>query len=378
MKDLTLKQRQVVQLIEAGLSQYKAAAFLGVTRATVQSQLNQARDKGWRKSTGDAITPDKMQMHGQSVLYDADGNAKLAWHKYSPERAFSADFVEGLVKRAKDQGNLPTKRPSPKYANDSICAEVCVYDLHFGMYASADDTGDSNYDTDIAARRLMQSIEDLATRLNKPHTIRLILGGDTLHMDDSSNATKASKHQLDVDTRYNLVIKKLIAAVYDAVCLLSLYAPNLEIYVIEGNHDQESSRWLAQVLEAFWWQEERITVCDQSTPRKYATWGDCLSCYGHGDKLKADHWAKVVAAEQAQLWGQTKHRYARLGHVHTRKVIPPYVVDESSGLEVTFLSSLASSDSWHASMGYIGNKRGTQAFELHKTKGQVSQLYYNI
>ena len=122
MKDLTLKQRQVVQLIEAGLSQYKAAAFLGVTRATVQSQLNQARDKGWRKSTGDAITPDKMQMHGQSVLYGADGEAKLAWHKYSPERAFSADFVEGLVKRAKDQGNLPTKRPSPKYANDSICA----------------------------------------------------------------------------------------------------------------------------------------------------------------------------------------------------------------------------------------------------------------
>jgi len=64
--------------------------------------------------------------------------------------------------------------------------------------------------------------------------------------------------------------------------------------------------------------------------------------------------------------------------VHTRKVIPPYVVDESSGLEVTFLSSLASSDAWHAGQGYIGNKRGTQAFELHKTKGQVSQLYYNI
>ena len=378
MADLTLKQRQVVQLIEAGYSQYKAAAILGISRPAVQGHLNKAKANGWRKTTGDAITPDQMHLYGQSVLYDADGNAKLAWHKYHPERAFSADFVEGLVKRVKDQGSLPTKRPPPKYSHDSICAEVCVYDLHFGMYASADDTGDSNYDTDIAARRLIQAVEDLATRLNKPHTIRLILGGDTLHMDDSSNSTKASKHQLDVDTRYNLVIKKLIAAVYDVVCLLSLYAPNLEIYVIRGNHDEESSRWLAQVLEAFWWQEERIAVCDQTTDRKYAIWGDCLSCYGHGDKLKADHWAKVVAAEKPQLWGATKHRYARLGHVHTRKVIPPYVVDESSGLEVTFLSSLASSDSWHSSMGYIGNKRGTQAFELHKTKGQVSQLYYNI
>ena len=45
-----------------------------------------------------------MHMHGQSVLYGADGEAKLAWHKYSPERAFSADFVEGLVNRVKDQG----------------------------------------------------------------------------------------------------------------------------------------------------------------------------------------------------------------------------------------------------------------------------------
>jgi hypothetical protein len=109
-------------------------------------------------------------MRGQSVLYGPDGTPKLAWHKYNPERAFSADFVEGLVSRVKDQGSLPKKRPPSKYAHDSICAEVCVYDLHFGMYACGDETGDADYDTDIAARRLMESIEDLATRLNKPHT----------------------------------------------------------------------------------------------------------------------------------------------------------------------------------------------------------------
>jgi DNA-binding CsgD family transcriptional regulator len=124
MVGLTPRQVQVTQLIEAGWSQYKAATFLGISRSTVKSILYAAKDKGWSKSTGDAITPDKMHMHGQSVLYGPDGTPKLAWHKYNPERAFSADFVEGLVSRVKDQGSLPKKRPPSKYAHDSICAEV--------------------------------------------------------------------------------------------------------------------------------------------------------------------------------------------------------------------------------------------------------------
>ena len=377
MEDLTLRQKQVTQLIEAGLSQYRAAEILGVSRPSVQASLYQAKAKGWKKSTGDAITPDKMQMHGQSVLYGPDGEAKLAWHKYSAERAFSADFVEGLVKRVEGKGKL-SKWKKPPLSTKDICAEVIIADLHMGMRAYAKETGGEDYDTDIAAKRLMQAVQSLLYRFTSPSVIRIVLLGDQCHFDDNSNATKQSGHVLDVDTRYSLVLKKLIAAVWDVVCLVSEYAPKLEIYVIPGNHDEVSSYWLKEVLKAFWHNEPRIDVCDQDTYRKYAQWGDSLSVYAHGDRIKPADIAKVVAAEQPKLWGSTKHRYFRAGHFHHRKTIAPVVVNEQSGIEITYLSSLAASDAWHSHSGFVGSQRAVQGFELSKTHGQISQFYSHI
>jgi hypothetical protein len=309
-----------------------------------------------------------------TVQYNADGQVVQEWRRMQQERVFAQDFVDSLLKQVKGKGKAPKSR---KVKSD-VCLEICAYDLHFGMYASGDETGDHDYDTEIASKRLMDAVTYLCDKAGSVKVARLVLGGDQLHTDDSNNRTPQSGHSLDVDTRHALVIKKLVTAVREAVTHVCSIAEKVEIYVVAGNHDPQSSLWLAQVMKAYYCKCKNIEVCVQQTPRKYAVWGDCLSVYGHGDGMPAHKWAGVVAAEQAPLWGKTRYRYARLGHIHTKKVMAPIVVDEATGLEVTYLSSLASSDAWHSQKGYIGNNRGMQAFELDKGMGQVAQYYFNV
>jgi len=180
-----------------------------------------------------------------------------------------------------------------------------------------------------------------------------------------------------VDTRISLVARKIITACREVVQMACEVARHVEIYVIKGNHDPESSVWLQEVLRAYYCDCSNVTVCEQHTPRKCAIWGKCMSVFAHGDQVRPDKWAQIIAAEFAKVWGQTSYRYARLGHFHHRKTIAPVALDEVSGLEVTYLSSLAAPDAWHSEGGWVGTNRGMQAFELHKDAGQISQFIHN-
>lgn len=365
-------QKAVDAFLRSG-SKKGAAEELGIPVTTLKGQIDQAKRLGWKMPIEDIDIPEGMRSPKTTVQY-RDGKVIQEWRRLEAGRVFSSDFVKLLVDRVKGKAKVPKAKPR----KSDICLEVCAYDLHFGMYASENETGDSDYDVNIASKRLMDAVNYLAGKCDKPKVARLILGGDQLHADDNNARTPRSGHTLDVDTRYALVIKKLVAACREAVTALCEKAEKVEIYVVCGNHDPHSSLWLYEVLEAYYSNCKNVAVCNQMTPRKYAVWGDCLSVYGHGDAVKADKWSGVVAAEKASLWGQTKYRYARLGHIHTKKVIAPIVVNEATGLEVTYLSSLASSDAWHSEQGYIGNNRGMQAFELDRKLGQVAQYYYNL
>ena len=396
-RPLTARQKEVTDLLNELGTHRAVADHLGITRTSVTDVVRSAKYRGWKENIKNpnlkvsgqpslvvdedderntpSVGDNGLPLTGVSTLYK-DGEVVMEWQKTQPEARTWLRFVEELCGRA---SAVDVKLPKQEWeVGEDICAEICLYDLHFGMYACGDETGDSDYDTDIARKRLLDSVTGFLQRFSYPKTIRLVLGGDQLHADNNTHQTPASGHVLDVDTRHSLVIGKLIAACKDAVDLLAMATEQIEIYVIAGNHDPISSVWLSEVLRAYYDGVDRVSVCDQKTIRKYAKWGSCLSCYGHGDRVKADKWPQLVAAEMPVMWGETRYRYARLGHIHTRKTIAPVVVDEKAGLEVTYLSSLASSDAWHSHSGYVGNQRGMQAFELHKTQGQISQFYCNV
>ena len=374
---LTEKQKTCLESYLRTGNKSETARELGVDEKSVRNCLIRIERKGLAPWLSPAPIPEHRTMGKTTVQYNASGVVVNEWRRLHATQQMAEEFVAGLCERVKGKARVPVRKDR-KADSDKICFELCLYDLHFGLYASARETHDADYDTGIARDRLLMASEDLLGRACRPDTIRVILGGDQLRADDSRNRTPQSGHALDVDTRTALVARKLIAASREVISMAAEVAKHVEIYVVQGNHDPESSLWLAEVLRAYYSQCPNVSVCDQDTRRKVAIWGDCMSIYGHGDSIKPDRWAQIISAEYWREWGRTRWRYARLGHFHHKRVIAPVVVEEVSGLEVTYLTSPAAVDAWHSQSGYVGTNRGMQAFELHKDAGQISAFVCNV
>ena len=107
-------------------------------------------------------------------------------------------------------------------------------------------------------------------------------------------------------------------------------------------------------------------------------WGDNLLLWAHGDRIAAQKWPMIIAAEFAKQWGQTKYRHLKMGHIHHKKTIAPVIVDEQSGLVVEYLEALCATDAWHSGAGFVGSQKGASAFEYHKTEGLITRYFKSI
>jgi len=306
---------------------------------------------------------------------DAKGNVLQEWRRIAPDAKAVEQFVKELCSKVKGNGKAPKRRPR-KTDSDEILFEIDIFDPHVGMYADERETLDQDYDCDIAARKMIEAVEELASRSNRPKKCVLVFGGDTLHSDNRSNKTELSGNVLDVDTRYQRVINYLIRASRDAVQICASIADEVELVILKGNHSWHSDCWLAQVLDAYYHACPNVTVRIDQSPRSAMVWGDNLIVWAHGDRIPANKWPMVISAEFAKQWGLTKHRYLRCGHIHSQKTIAPVIVQEQSGIIVEFCPALCPSDAWHSESGYVGNQRGASAVEYHKSKGRISSLFH--
>jgi UDP-2,3-diacylglucosamine pyrophosphatase LpxH len=373
---------QVIAAFAAIRNKSEVARQLGVDARTVYNHVKRAEEEGnapWL--TPAAISP-TMGLQKTTVQYDADGNPIQEWRRLVPQSADMEAFIDGLCERVEGKGKVAKKRTT-KTDNDDLLAEIAMYDTHVGMYATKGETNDSDYDCDIASRRMIETAEGLASRFRKPGRAVVTFGGDILHSDNRSNQTEKSGNVLDVDSRYHRVVDYAVAACYDVVQIAASVAHQVDIVVVEGNHDWHSCVWLARVLRAFYAKCDNVNVVMQASDRKHIIHGDNLLVWSHGDGIAANQWQSVIATEFAPQWGKTKYRHLKMGHIHHKKKNTPTRVitqtqngwEEQRGLLVEYLPALCSSDAWHAEKGFLGSIRAATGYEYHSTKGLVSRFY---
>lgn len=331
--------------------------------------------KGCAPWLSGAMVPDHLHQLKTTVQYGPNGEVEREWKRLIPGAEEMREFVAALCEDAKGKGSVP-KRKERKTDTDQILFELDLYDAHLGMYASEKETLDKDYDCDIAARRMVEAAEGLASRSSRPKKCMLVFGGDMMHSDTRNNRTEQSGNALDVDTRFQRVVSYLVAASKDVVKIASSVAQEVEIVIIEGNHSWHSEVWLAQVLDAYYSDCPNVTVNVQCSPRKHTVFGTNLLVWAHGDKINAQKWSQVVAAEFPKQWGETTFRHVKLGHIHHKKSIAPVIVDEQPGVLVEYLEALCATDAWHAGSGFVGSQKGASAFEYHRNKGLLSRFYH--
>lgn len=383
MSKLTdLESKTLSLFLELGMKTL-VAERLDVNESTVRRTLKSVERKGEAPWLSKAMTPEHLGVAKTTVQYGPDGEVQREWKRLIPNAVAMTDFVDSLCERVKGQLKI-AKAPLVKTKRADVLAEICCFDAHIGMYAEAGETNGQNYDSDIAIKRIHNTTDALLCRMNSPEHIVVTFGGDMLHSDTRSNRTEMSGNVLDVDSRYHMVVEKAVTACYDAVYMASEVADKVTVVILEGNHSWHSEVWLAQVLKAAYSMCDRVNVVMQRSARKHMVWGDNLLVWTHGDSVAMGKWQGIISTEFAQLWGQTKWRHLKMGHIHHKngrnaKSIVTSDMNggwvENHGLLVEYLPALTSTDAWHAQKGFIGSQKAMTGFEYHKKHGLITRLY---
>lgn len=378
----TPAQRRVLEaVIEAEKAGRKdthraAALALGTTEARVKTTIHKARvrarARGYDPENGLTHTVGEgAAWQGTSTLYRVpeDGTGRLlVWHKTRPEHAAQLEALQSAVDELVETVKPPPVLPrAPKLTDADLLAVYAFGDPHGGMFARAKETRSADYDLVVFERLHAGAVDHLASVAPPASEALLLCVGDLLHCDTQENRTVRAGHALDVDTRFAKVIAAVertwIRMVWRALERHAL----ARVILAAGNHDPTGSYWLSRVLAAYFRNEPRVTIDDNSGGRfHYHRHGRAILGVTHGDMAKPKILGEVMSRDRDTWANDFRHWYT--GHLHTdqRITLPSCTVD--------VLPTLAPGDAWSAAMGYR-SPRSARLDVWHREHGQVSSQW---
>lgn len=312
---MTPRQAEALRLQSEGLTRAQIAEHFGTTVNGVKHLLDRARKARAAGETVGAGVVGALANLGVEM-----GAVKGGWLK-SREASIQFrmpelpdDTLDRI--RAAFEGLEPARLVTPPEAVlDDLCTVYPLMDLHLGMKAWGVETGDQDYDLNLACADLRHAFAKVAALTPPSKEAVLILGGDTLHADDDRAETPTSKHKLDVDGRQHKVIETAIAILSEVIENLLGKHDRITVRTLRGNHDQHSHMVLTFALSERYRDEPRITV--ERSPRDLfmKQWGRSAIFAHHGDKGKPEQMALYIS-DVCPFWSETRHRHYFVGHVH--------------------------------------------------------------
>lgn len=348
---------EALRLVELHGSITAAADAAGISRTTMQSRVTTAR----ARKSGMIVT-------GRSTLTNLQtGEPVMEWVKESLDRQKAAEAQQAAYEAL--AAKLPRIAPTvpPRATEGHLCNLYSYFDYHVGMLAWNREGGD-DWDLRIAEDSLHSSFAAVISQAPQAHKAIVCIGGDWVHVDGLLPLTPASKHVLDADGRFSKIVQVAIRGIRHLIAQALEKHSEVELVVMEGNHDESGSVWLRHMLAALYENEPRLTVNDSELPFYVSRWGDVMIGFHHGHKVKNEQLPLLFAAQFPKMWGDTTKRAIHCGHRHH--------VDEKeyNGVTVVQHPTLAARDAYAARGGWIA-ERAIQAITYHSKFGQVGRVY---
>lgn len=349
-----------------GQSILKAAEQLGLNYNTLKTRLTIAKSRGFHLSPGARHVINRANLApieakgGWIHDYDKDGKKIGTTRWAAPDDALD-DSLERI--RTAFEGMTPARMiQPPEHTAQDLCNVLPLYDVHWGMAAWGDETGDVDYDLTLARDDLMRGMEAVLSTAPKADTCVLLLGGDLTHADDNSAQTPQSKHPLDVAARMHVVTDSAISIIKYAVTRALEHHSRVIIRVLRGNHDINSHRAISFALREWLAGNTRASIDMDPRELFMFQWGRSAIFGQHGDKMKPVDLA-LKLSDVCQFWSAAPHRYAYTGHMHRM------AAERIGGLNWERLEPFAPSDAYGATWV---NRRAMKIDTYHKQRGRVA------
>jgi len=265
------------------------------------------------------------------------------------------------------------------YTPSDLMLEISIMDPHVGLRCYAGGS-DADYSPDIACdlyRWAVRTMVQSASIYGEISQILLPVGNDFLHVDGVYHTTTKGTPQPEADSwHYSYQVAE--GLLIGEIDYLSTVAP-VQVLEIPGNHDRQSSFTLGRVLNAWYRNDENVTVDCSVSPYKFYQWGCTLLGFEHGNSIAPVRLAAIMANEAPHQWAATAGGYREwhLGDQHRKGSAKPSAMEEQ-GVAIEYLPSLVAGNEWHKLKGFNHQQRGAVGFVWSKSHGPVARLSLNL
>ena len=371
----TDRQAEIIDAVNKQGGMRSAARALGIDHKVVHKALKAVKKKAQARGYAPEHdftrpVPEMFKAKGVSTYYNKDGKPTGQWVKASLDEQKHQQALQEAAQAMAEELPRLAPMPVPEAAlNSDLLNCFVITDFHLGALSWHEETG-ADWDLEIAEDMVIRWFERaIALSPNAENAVFAQLS-DFLHADGIEALTPASKHLLDVDTRFAKVVRAAIRILRRCVDMLLAKHKHVHIIMADANHDPVSQIWLREWFAAIYENEPRVTVDTSPSPYNAYEFGKTALFFHHGHKRKVTNVSEVFAAQFREMFGRTKYAYAHMGHLHSVDV------KENNLMIVEQHRTLTAPDAYAARGGWISG-RDAQVITYHRNFGEVSRVRIN-
>jgi hypothetical protein len=371
---ITDRQREIIQAVHECGSNKKASNKLNIARQCVDDHVNKIKKRASTLgfSPNHDMTrpvPDAFVVRGVSTYYNKEGKPSGQWVKSRLDEDKFQELLKSAVEGFKDDLPRISLINPPPLGNDNLLNCYVITDYHLGMLSWSEETGE-DWDIQIAEDLIYKWFAQAIHQSPDANTAIFAQLSDFLHFDGMDAVTPASKHLLDVDTRFAKLVRVAIRIIRQIINMLLQKHQQVHILMLDANHDPVSQIWLREWLAVTYENEPRITIDTSPNPYNAYEFGDTALFFHHGHKKRITDVSSVFAAQFREMYGRTKYAYAHTGHLHHLDI------KENNLMIVEQHRTLAAPDAYSARGGYLAG-RDAKVITYDKRYGEVARLTIN-
>lgn len=293
--------------------------------------------------------------------------------------------INNLIPDVIDQAKNTYQEEASRIAKK--IAVVNLYDAHLDKLPLKSTCGvESTLEQNLEV--FSNTIKDIKKELNNVGKLEYIIfpvGNDLFHTNGMNSNTKRGtpiEYLCSPEEAYY----QICDIITDTIKTLAAIAP-VKVIMVKGNHDEDKITVLGFWLERYFKELNNsnknfnnVEVDYLRTQRKYIQFGQNLIGFAHGDKEKSKiaQLPLIMATEVKEMWGKTTYRKMYLGDLHHGFEYQFLKAKDQPGVEVEYLRSVGTTDTWHQDFGWIGIPKTAYLQLFDENDGEFIRMKLNI
>lgn len=344
------------------------------TTAVMDENGNIVREFVQQKPSREGVftIPDGHRIKGVSALVDSEGNVIQQWMKTKEGELDPLAVVDAIKEALADYERPGPVTPAPDTTDADLLTLYPCGDWHIGLHIWRFE-GEADWDLKIAEKVIGDAMRSVISRSPAASNAVILVGGDTLHADNSSNQTPRSGNVLDVDGRYQKVIGTTCRMLVDVIEMALGHHEHVTVRILRGNHDDHACVAVQYHLAGWFRSEPRVTVDLDPSLFWWHRFGKVFLGSTHGHEAMPKDMPGIMAMRRPADWGASQFRYVHTFHLHRSEMR----IGTHNGVVCEVHETPIPKDGWAYGRGFQSG-RSVQSITYHRDTGYRSRCVETI